>query len=303
ARKYTLKEREKPPLEKAKTLSMVKLTSVKDYLDSHLDKIISNFPSLDNLEEFYIQLIRHTFDEKRLKQSLSTIGGLKRQVAIMTSKHRQLVAKAQNARAIDSHMTSYYGRIGSLFKRSAQAFHNLHVARDVIKTYPRLKKHCFTVCIAGFPNVGKSTLLSRLTTSTPEINSYAFTTKSLNVGYRKEQGISIQFIDTPGTLNREDKMNAVEYQAQLAMRYAAEAIIYVFDLTEESYPLKDQNKLFKQLKRLHMPMIAYLSKTDILEKEVIDEFTQTFSNKKIPVFDSKIPLLTALHGMYKELVR
>jgi nucleolar GTP-binding protein len=83
------------------------------------------------------------------------------------------------------------------------------------------------VAIAGFPNVGKSTLLNRLTGATAETNAYAFTTKSLNMGAIEYRHNTIQFIDTPGTLARPEKMNDIERQAYLAMKYAAHLIIYV----------------------------------------------------------------------------
>lgn len=137
-----------------------------------------------------------------------------------------------------------------------------------------------TVAIAGFPNVGKTTLLSKITSSTPEINSYAFTTKGLNLGYAKMKNLKIQFIDTPGTLNRLNKMNSIEKQAHLAMKYVTDIIIYIFDLTE-SYPLADQEKLFKRIKEYDLPEIIYLSKTDLLDKDTIGSFKKKHPKTKI----------------------
>ncbi|MFP4119190.1 MAG: GTPase [Candidatus Woesearchaeota archaeon] len=303
AREYNLEEREKSHLNRAKTLALLKLSSINDYLSSQLDKISKNFPSLDNLDEFYVQLIRHNTDERELKRALSTIAGLRRQISTFTSKYNKNIKRASTPEQANEELRNYYGRIGSLFKRTEGTFEYLHRARQFLRTLPRLKQDCFTVCIAGFPNVGKSTLLSKITTSTPEINSYAFTTKSLNIGYRNEDGIKIQFIDTPGTLNRPEKMNAIEQMAQLAMRYAAETIIYVFDLTEDSYPLQKQNQLFKSLKRLQVPLIAYLSKTDILDEGIIEEFKETFTGKKIPLCTTTEELVKKLGTSYRNLVR
>ena len=136
-----------------------------------------------------------------------------------------------------------------------------------MKDFPTIKTGVTTACIFGFPNVGKSTLLSKLTTAKPEIKPYAFTTKQLNIGYLQEAHRRIQIIDTPGTLNRFEKMNAIEQQAYLALKFCAEIIIYVYDLTESSAPLADQKKLYQALRLLKKPVVIYLSKTDMLHEQ------------------------------------
>lgn len=131
------------------------------------------------------------------------------------------------------------GRISSTIKKIKKELLFLEQARRVMKDFPTIKTKLTTIAIAGFPNVGKSTLLSQLTTARPQIANYAFTTTIINIGYTTINHNKLQFVDTPGTLNRIDKMNTVELQAHIALRYAAEHIIYVFDLTE-GYALKDQ---------------------------------------------------------------
>ena len=124
------------------------------------------------------------------------------------------------------------------------------------------------------------------------------------MGYIVSRGQKIQLLDTPGALNRFDKMNIIEKQAFLAMRFLSDVIIYIFDLTE-SYPLKDQEKLFKKIvKDFDKPMLVYLSKTDILEKTadgraMIEEFKK--NHKDVKVIDNKDKLVNELVKRKKEL--
>ncbi|MBR9703246.1 GTP-binding protein [Candidatus Woesearchaeota archaeon] len=142
-----------------------------------------------------------------------------------------------------------------------------------MKDYPSLDPEQFTIAIAGFPNVGKSTLLSKITTASPEIKNYAFTTKGLNVGVFEYKFSRIQCVDTPGTLARI-KENPVERLAILTRQYLARVVIYVYDATEP-YPMKDQERLHKIVKDEGHEMVCYLSKTDILPKDVVSKFKET----------------------------
>ena len=132
-----------------------------------------------------------------------------------------------------------------------------------------------TIAIAGFPNVGKSTLLGKISSSKPEVAAYPFTTKGIMIGYFKKDSKKIQILDTPGTLNRLDKMNMIEKQAWLALKLVAKKIIYIFDLTEP-FPLDLQEELYTKIKQLQKPVMIYLSKTDILEKEKVNKFKQKY---------------------------
>jgi nucleolar GTP-binding protein len=137
-----------------------------------------------------------------------------------------------------------------------------------MKGFPSIKTKVFTVAIAGFPNVGKTTLLSRMTGSMPEIANYAFTTKNLNMGYADIDNHKVQFIDTPGTLNRFEKMNPVERQAYLAIKYCADIVVFVLDNSDQSYDINDQKKLLASVENIGKEVIIYLSKTDLKSSEI-----------------------------------
>ncbi|MCA9478211.1 MAG: 50S ribosome-binding GTPase [Nanoarchaeota archaeon] len=301
ARNHTLADYEKSALNKEKTLSLVKLKAVRESLSKQLQLIIDKYPNFDNLHEFYAKLLRLTLDYKQLKKTLGSVNWLLGQVRDFTKSYNLKVKRAQDPATIKKLMNEYYGRISSVFKQVKKEFEYLHKARQVMRNYPLIKENMLTICLAGFPNVGKSTLLSKLTPAKPEINEYAFTTKRLNLGYKSLNAIKIQFIDTPGTLNRPEKMNPVEIQAYLAMRYVANFIVYVFDLTEHTYSIKDQLKLLERLKEYDKPLFAYISKQDLITEGDIEQFKEKyFSNKKIPLHLDMEELTEELLIVYKK---
>jgi ribosome-interacting GTPase 1 len=59
------------------------------------------------------------------------------------------------------------------------------------------------VCILGFTNSGKSTLLRNLTNARPKISSYKFTTKKPEVGMIDYDGVKIQLVELPSTFEPE----------------------------------------------------------------------------------------------------
>jgi ribosome-interacting GTPase 1 len=59
------------------------------------------------------------------------------------------------------------------------------------------------VCIVGFTNSGKSTLLAKLTDAKPEIGSHPFTTRKAEVGMMDYRGVKIQLVEIPSTFQPE----------------------------------------------------------------------------------------------------
>ncbi|MBU0757544.1 MAG: 50S ribosome-binding GTPase [Nanoarchaeota archaeon] len=271
----TLRQRKMPAdvdrVRWSKGIEEGKLTTVRDIICDRLEEILKSFPSIDNLDVFYVELIKCSLDYGQLKKSLGAINWCMKKVNEFHRVFTNKVRKAKENKEMNRHRVEYYGRISSLLKQVKNDFVYLEEARRVMKDFPAIKTKMYTVCLFGFPNVGKSTILSKLTTSKPEINSYPFTTKTLNLGYLTDSYRKMQIVDTPGTLNRFEKMNVIERQAYLALKHLADLIVYVFDLTEE-YSIADQMKLFIRIKTLEKPVLAYITKTDITEQEKINEF-------------------------------
>ncbi|MFH1589007.1 MAG: GTPase [archaeon] len=259
-------------INRIKILEFMKMETVESVLRAKLEKIVQVYPNFDDLTEFYTQLVKTTMVYSELKKSLGAMNWAQKKISEFTRQYKEKIRKCGEIDAIKNYSKQYFGRIASVLKQISKNLMYLEEGRRIMRDFPSIKEGLFTIAITGFPNIGKTTLLSKITDSKPEINSYAFTTKTLNMGYMKHNNQKIQFIDTPGSLNRLDKMNYIEQMAYLAIKYCAHAMIYVYDLTEP-FPLKDQKKLLLELKSFDKPIILYLSKTDILPKEVVSEFT------------------------------
>ena len=267
-------------LTKSKTIELLKINIISDILRQELKKIVEDFPMVDNLDDFYRELVKISLDHGLLKKSLGSLNWANKKVTEFNTLYSGKITKARQITSINSYRREFYGRVSSLMKQMKTYLANIEESRKVMRHFPSIKTSMKTIAIAGFPNVGKTTILAKITHAKAEIANYAFTTKRINLGYYEDDKQKIQFIDTPGTLNRFNKMNIHERQAYLALKYLAEKIIYVFDLTESSYPLSDQEKLYDEMNKLNKPMFVFLSKTDLI-KNIPKEFSKKYKCIKL----------------------
>jgi nucleolar GTP-binding protein len=247
---------------KAKQLALARAQAFTDAVTEMFLDLEKGFPSINSMSEFYQELTRSALDEDMYCKDIATLAWAVKKIREQRRTLSDKLKTINDTTATQKALNNFYGRSASLLKRVSPMLERLRKAREAFLTFPSIKEGLYTVCIAGFPNVGKSTLLSKITSAKPEIKNYAFTTKSLNTGYFNIDYHKIQVIDVPGTLDREDKMNAIEKQAYLAMKYLADVIVWIYDPTQ-TYPEETQWKLRERLLEIDKPLITYVSKTDV----------------------------------------
>ncbi len=270
ANKTKLKNKTKT--ERIRFLEKEKMRIFSNFITSSLEKIGSAFPSIDQLDRFYYELVDNNLGALRLRQEISKVTGAAKLIRNLEARCLENIRIARNHSDILKSKRMFLGRVGSVLKSLRDNLLFLEKARKELKEFPSIKTKIHTICIAGYPNVGKSTLLRRLTTAKPEINVYPFTTKRLMVGYI---GKKLQIIDTPGTFRETESMNFIEKQSYLAIKYLANKIIFVLDITEScGYPLKEQEEMLERIKKEFgdKQILVFASKADLMSEEQIKKY-------------------------------
>mgnify|MGYP001863438826 FL=1 len=130
------------------------------------------------------------------------------------------------------------------------------------------------VGLIGFPNVGKSTILSKVTAAAPKIADYHFTTIDPNLGVVKtEYGDSFVLADIPGII--EGASSGVGLGIQF-LRHVERTrlLLHVIDIagTEGRNPVDDFNKINEELKKYSEKLagrkqIIVANKADSMQNE------------------------------------
>jgi nucleolar GTP-binding protein len=251
-----------------------KLNIVSDVLDSTLNKYITAFPSFNQLHRFEYELIDIVIGVDKIRKSLGAIDWARKQIQTLKSetiRKINLIRNQDDYTNLEKNRRLFYGRVTSILTQVTSDLDFLNHARNKMKKFPTINPELPTIVVAGFPNVGKSLLVKRLSTAEPVVAKYPFTTQQLNLGHLELGYQKIQFIDTPGLLDRSmEKRNRIERQAIMALEHLADLIIFIFDPSEHcGYSLEEQQRLFNEVTELFgsVRIIPVENKADIIENK------------------------------------
>ena len=248
-------------------------------LSDNLSNLIRKFPSFENLPPFYREMANVMVGEDRLRISLSRLGWASKQTRLIT---REFTSKIKRSRGQDSGPArrSAFGRFSSVMRSIEKDLLFLNEARNLLRHIPMVDASLPTILIAGYPNVGKSSFIVRVTGARPEIASYPFTTRGIFVGHFLRGEQRYQVVDTPGLLDRpmQDR-NEIERQTVAALSHLPGVVLYIVDPSEHcGYPLASQISLAGDLKEwINLPMLIVANKSDIMGEQEGLEGSRDFS--------------------------
>lgn len=153
------------------------------------------------------------------------------------------------------------------------------------------------VGLIGFPNVGKSTLLSKISAAKPKIANYHFTTLSPNLGVVKYYDNSFVVADIPGLIEGAAEGAGLGHDF-LRHIERTRMLVHVIDAsgTEGRDPVEDFKKINAELKvyskkLAKLPQVIALNKCDVYGAE---ENVKAFKKKYCRRY--KIFPITAVSG-------
>ncbi|KAG7672340.1 hypothetical protein Ndes2437B_g02294 [Nannochloris sp. 'desiccata'] len=229
--------------------------------------ILDEFPKVDDIHPFYADLMNVLYDKDHYKLALGQLHTARNLIDQIAQDYVRLLKYGDSLYRCKALKRAALGRMCTLMKRQAPSLAYLEQVRQHLSRLPSIDPNTRTLLVCGYPNVGKSSFMNKVTRADVEVQPYAFTTKSLYVGHTDYKYLRWQVIDTPGILDRPlEERNTIEMQSVTALAHLRAAVLYVVDVSEEcGYSLKQQATLFHSIKPLfaNKPVLIVCNKTDV----------------------------------------
>lgn len=240
-----------------------------------LSTIIDEFPRLDDIHPFYGDLLHVLYNKDHYKLALGQINTARNLISKIAKDYVKLLKYGDSLYRCKSLKVAALGRMCTVIKRIGPSLAYLEQIRQHMARLPSIDPNTRTVLICGYPNVGKSSFMNKITRADVDVQPYAFTTKSLFVGHTDYKYLRYQVIDTPGILDRpfEDR-NIIEMCSITALAHLRAAVLFFLDISGScGYSIAQQAALFHSIKSLFMnkPLIIVCNKTDLQPLDGISE--------------------------------
>ncbi|WP_092691416.1 NOG1 family protein [Halorientalis regularis] len=241
------------------------LQTAANVVSDNLENVVTAWPDIDDLDPFYRELIDALVGVDDLRQHLSEISWASRKASDIRDEYqgRFRNVDADGAKKLRKQA---FARIADVVEEVDGDLEAVNEARNTLRELPDIRPDEPTIVVAGYPNVGKSSFVNRVTNARNETASYPFTTTEIRVGHIERDHIRYQLVDTPGLLDRppEDR-NEIESQAVSALEHLANAVLMMVDASGEcGYPLDVQLELRDALaaRFADVPVLTVCNKSD-----------------------------------------
>ncbi|QKQ99614.1 GTP-binding protein [Metallosphaera tengchongensis] len=267
-----------------KTVKEREIRRLKYFQDrvSLYNEFVKRFPRIDQLHPFYqtsLEIASGSLDKVRI--CLSKISRSSSVARSMLEKYQRLIRVSPEHRA-NSLMRAGFGRAASILREAKQCVDWISSVVVEVSKGKAIDPDLPTVIVAGPPNVGKSTLVSLISSAKPEVANYPFTTKEIHVGHMN-CGAKVQVIDTPGILDRPDvERNVIERKAINALRNLRGVVVFLFDVSESAnYTAEEQLNIYRSVSSLDKPIIVALNKVDNPDKALKEKILNSVNALEI----------------------
>ncbi|KAH7687211.1 Nucleolar GTP-binding protein 1 [Dioscorea alata] len=254
---------------------MRKVKFTQQNFNEKLSTIIEEFPRLDDIHPFYGDLLHVLYNKDHYKLALGQINTARNIIKKISNDYIRLLKYGDSLYRCKCLKVAALGRMCTVIKRIGPSLAYLEQIRQHMARLPSIDPNVRTILICGYPNVGKSSFINKITRADVDVQPYAFTTKSLFVGHTDYKYLRYQVIDTPGILDRpfEDR-NIIEMCSITALAHLKAAILFFLDISGScGYTIAQQAALFHSIKSLFMnkPLVIVCNKIDLQPMEGLSE--------------------------------
>lgn len=219
------------------------------------------------------------YDKDHFKLALGQVNTAKNLVSQLAKDYLRLLKYGDSLYRCKQLKRAALGRMCTVLGKLKASLGYLEEVRKHISRLPALDPNTRTLLLTGYPNVGKSSFMNKVTRADVDVQPYAFTTKALFVGHMDHRFLRWQVVDTPGILDRPlEERNTIEMQAITALAHLQCCVLYFLDISEEcGYTLDEQLKLFESIRPLfaNKQVMMVANKTDVVKYESLSSEMRT----------------------------
>ncbi|ERN14790.1 hypothetical protein AMTRI_Chr02g255320 [Amborella trichopoda] len=240
-----------------------------------LSAIIDEFPRLDDIHPFYGDLLHVLYNKDHYKLALGQINTARNLISKISKDYIRLLKYGDSLYRCKTLKVAALGRMCTVLKKISPSLAYLEQIRQHMARLPSIDPNTRTILICGYPNVGKSSFINKITRADVDVQPYAFTTKSLFVGHTDYKYLRYQVIDTPGILDRPlEERNIIEMCSITALAHLRAAVLFFLDVSGScGYSIAQQAALFHSIKSLFLnkPLLVVCNKIDLQPLESLSE--------------------------------
>ncbi|EMA33370.1 NOG1 family protein [Halobiforma nitratireducens] len=242
------------------------LQTAANIISDNLENVVTAWPDFEyDAHPFYYELADAIVDVDELRQSLSEVMWASRKAREIHEEYQPRLRKTDVDTA-RKHRKQAFARLADIVEQIDAHLLRINEARNDLRDLPDIDPDEPTIVVAGYPNVGKSSLVNDVTSARGETASYPFTTKGIGVGHFERDHIRYQIVDTPGLLDRPpEERNEIESQAVSAIEHLADCMLVLVDPSGEcGYPIESQLELRDAIADRFdsVPVLTVANKTD-----------------------------------------
>lgn len=193
---------------------------------------VRGFPPPGRLHPFERALLDLTVGARRYEAILRRVDALRRAALELGKEAASGCRRAASARDAAARRSAAERSLTELWGRGGACVDDLKEAAKALRSLPVAELGTPTAALVGAPNVGKSSLVRLLSSGTPTVANYPFTTRGVAMGHvtRADGAARAVLTDTPGVLLRPDEArNRMERLTLATLAFLPCGVLFVAD--------------------------------------------------------------------------
>jgi len=156
-------------ISRIRSFYMRKVKFTQQTINERLSTMLADFPRLNDIHPFYADLMNILYDRDHYKLALGQVNTAKGLIDSLSRDYIRLLKYGDSLYRCKQLKRAALGRMMTILKRQKAAFAYLEEVRKHLSRLPALDPHTRSLLVTGYPNVGKSSFMNKVTRANVDV--------------------------------------------------------------------------------------------------------------------------------------